>query len=251
MFFPALGAAASTVASMATLGITFVARPFRLKIEETPVFTKALKHKEIPRQIPFVDAFKSQPRAILLGAGVAMMSLSFLYVCNSYLANYATTELGYTRNFTLTVQLLSGLMFAAGVVASAVFSDRIGRKPMIGGANLAAVIWAPLIFPLVASGGPAFYAVAIIVTLTIAGLAYGAVGAFLPEQFHTRYRHTAVGMSYNLTGVIGGGVAPLLAPVIVLSVGTYVFGFVMAGIALVATLCTFALKETNNVDISE
>jgi hypothetical protein len=89
-----------------------------------------------------------------------------------------------------------------------------------------------------------YYGLAVCVAMAIAGVSYGAIGAFLPEQFPTRYRYTAAGISYQLTGIVGGGIAPLLAPVIVSTQGTFVLGVFLAALSAVAAVCTFSLKET-------
>lgn len=33
----------------------------------------------------------------------------------------------------------------------------------------------------------------------------------LPEQFHTRFRFTSTGLAFNLGGILGGAVPPLIA----------------------------------------
>lgn len=224
----------------------------RIGMEETPVFEEEKKLTDLTVEpAPFVEALKTQPKQIALGAGVALMALSFVYVSNSYLANYGTATLGLARNFVLTVGIGAGLLYAATVVISAVLSDRIGRRPILGCASVIATIWALLLFPVIDGATELSYAVAICVTLAIAGFGYGAVGAFLPEQFETRYRYTASGLSYNLTGVLAGGVTPLIAPVIVTSSGPLAFGCVLAGICALSAFCTFKLKESSDVELRD
>jgi MFS family permease len=214
----------------------------RLKVEETPVFEKEQKRSG-PSNAPLFEAFKQQPGTILRGAGVALTALTFTYVTNSFVANYGVATLGFTRNTVLAVGAVAGLVYATFTVLSAFVSDRIGRRPTIGGAQIAAVVWSLLLFPILNVGSVFLYGVALCVAMAIAGLAYGAVGAFLPEQFPTRYRYSAAGISYQMSAIVGGGVAPLVAPVIVSAYGTTIFGVVLAAISVVAAICTFSLKE--------
>jgi MFS family permease len=217
----------------------------RLKVEETPVFEKEQKRSG-PSNTPLFEAFKRQPGTILRGAGVALTAITFTYVTNSYVANYGVASLGFTRNTVLAVGAAAGLVYAGFTVLSAFVSDRLGRRPTIGGAQIAAVVWSLLLFPILNLGSIFLYGLAVCVAMAIAGLSYGAVGAFLPEQFPTRYRYTAAGISYQLTGIVGGGIAPLLAPVIVSSYGTTVFGVFLAALSAVAATCTFSLRETRS-----
>jgi hypothetical protein len=51
------------------------------------------------------------------------------------------------------------------------------------------------------------------------------------QQFQTRFRYSATGFSYNMTAVLGGGVAPLAAPLIIASDGTLALGVFLAILA--------------------
>lgn len=224
--------------------LVLVALYIRLKVEESPVFTRQQAQPPVD-SVPIVSAFREQPWIIVRVAGVALMSLTFVYVGNAFLANFGVSELGFTRNEVLSVGVLSGLVFAGFTVVSAFVSDRFGRRPVIGGAQLIAVVWSLLLFPILSAGSLVVYGVVLCVTMMLAGLAYGAVGAFVPEQFPARYRYTAAGVSYNITGVIGGGVAPLVAPVIIEAQGTMMFSVVLAVLALLSAAATFSLRETS------
>ncbi|MEV6823351.1 hypothetical protein [Amycolatopsis sp. NPDC051102] len=62
----------------------------------------------------------------------------------------------------------------------------------------------------------------------IAGVGFGVARSFLSELFPTRYRYTAVRLSYSLGGVLGGAIPPLVAA----SIGSY--GSVTCGVLLTA-----------------
>jgi MFS family permease len=83
----------------------------------------------------------------------------------------------------------------------------------------------------------------------IAGIAYGPVGAFLPELFQTRYRYTAAGFSYNIAGVLGGAIPPLVAAAITAAFGGFAFGVFLAAFCLISLVCTLALRETRDDDM--
>ncbi|KAA9163236.1 MHS family MFS transporter [Amycolatopsis acidicola] len=216
----------------------------RLKVEETPVFAKSKQRGQTG--VPMLEAFKHQSWTMLRGIGVPLTTITFVYVAQSFVSNYGVEHLALSRNQVLAVSALSGLFYAAFTVLSAFLSDRAGRRRVIGGAHVLGVVWGVLLFPVLNLGTFPVYAAALCVTMAIAGLAYGAVGAFLPEQFPTRYRYTAAGFSYQLTGVLGGGLAPLLAPVIISSYGTTTFGVVLGVLCALAAVCTFSLKDRAN-----
>jgi hypothetical protein len=75
------------------------------------------------------------------------------------------------------------------------------------------------------------------------GIAYGPMGALLPETFATRYRYSAAGVSYNLGGVLGGAVIPLVATSVVASFGSYALGLLLTATALVGCASVMALRR--------
>jgi MFS family permease len=93
--------------------------------------------------------------------------------------------------------------------------------------------------------------IALCVTMFIAGIEMGPIGAFLPELFRSRYRYTATGLSYSVAGVIGGAVPPLMAVPIITTYGGLAFGVIMAGLCLITLLYTLAVPETRNRDLEQ
>lgn len=86
-------------------------------------------------------------------------------------------------------------------------------------------------------------------TAFIAGVAFGPVSAFMPELFHTRYRYTATGFSYNIAGVLGGAVPSVVGAAITAAYGGLAFGVFLAVLCLIGLGCTLALRETREFDM--
>ncbi|SDI32451.1 metabolite-proton symporter [Rhodococcus triatomae] len=224
----------------------------RLAIEETPVFraeaaarSAADRESGEKRTLPFLDAWRFQTREILLSAGALAIMFAFFYMGTAYLTSYATTELGFSRPFVLTVGICASVVFGAAVVVSALYSDRVGRRKVIMISCGFAVVWALVLFPLLDTGSPVAFVVGTVVTLAIFGIAYGPCGALLPEMFHTRYRYTGAGLGYNLAGVLGGAIPPLLAAPLAASYGSIAIGIMLALLGVLSFVCTRALVETS------
>lgn len=222
----------------------------RLAIDETPVFKGELA-KGSASAVPFGEAFRTQPREILLGSGVMVMVFAFFYLAVSYLTSYGTATLKLERTTVLAIGILGGIVFAVAVAVGAVYSDRVGRRRTITIANIVAVGWALVLFPILDLGTPFAFAIGVCVTLFIAGIAYGPVGAFLPELYNTRYRYTAAGLAYNFAGIIGGAIPPLIAAAIAAAFGSYAFGVFLALLCLISVGCTLGLRETRDKEMSE
>jgi fucose permease len=68
-------------------------------------------------------------------------------------------------------------------------------------------------------------------------------------MFQTRYRQTAVGLTYSLAGVVGGALPPLVAASIISRYGAFTFGVILAIVCAVGVLCAIGLRETRHVDL--
>src|SRR3546814_17957391 len=47
--------------------------------------------------------------------------------------------------------------------------------------------------------------------LTVMGFVYGPLGAWLPGLFPARVRYTGASMAFNVGGLLGGALAPMIA----------------------------------------
>ncbi|TFD08889.1 MFS transporter [Cryobacterium sp. TMT1-2-2] len=198
----------------------------RLKIEETPVFkaaTDARRAAPVARKLPVWEVVRKQPRQILLGGASTMMLFAFFYTGTAFLSSYGTNPegLAHSRPTILTLGIIGALVFAVGTIASAILSDRIGRRAVIVASCSVAVPWSLVLFSILDIGTAWSFGLGLSGTLLIIAGIYGPVGAFLPELFATRYRYTGAGMAYNLGALVGGGITPLVAASIIATSGRY------------------------------
>ncbi|NIH80753.1 MFS transporter [Amycolatopsis viridis] len=222
----------------------------RLAVDETPVF-KGEVARGGTSGAPFVEALKSQPREIVFASGVLVMVFAFYYLAVGYLINYGTAVLKLSRPTVLSIGIVSGAVFGIAIVLGAAISDRVGRRRIILAGNAVALVWALVLFPILDNASAVTFALGSCVTTFIAGFAYGPVGAFMPELFRTRYRYSATGFTYNVAGVLGGAVPPLVAAAITASFGGWAFGLFLAVLCLISLGCTLALRETRHAEMDQ
>jgi len=215
----------------------------RLAITETAAFRR--RDTSVATRMPVAEVLTRQPRMVLLGAGSTMAVFAFFYIGVTYLTSYGTAQLGLPRTTVLAMGIIGGLVFAATTIAGAVLSDRVGRRRMVVIGNAASVVGGLVAFPIIDIGTAWSFGLGLSVVLGVVGIAYGPIGAQLPELFPTRYRYTGAGMAYNLAGVLGGGVVPLIATALVASFATSTaIGLLLAGLSVVSLACTLLLRDT-------
>ncbi|MGW2633335.1 MFS transporter [Streptomyces chattanoogensis] len=218
----------------------------RLKISETPVFAKAMDAQEAAR-VPALEVFRRHPRELLLGAGGMIVAYGLFYTATTYCLAYATTTLGISRNTMLALSLVACLFLAAGTWLAATRSDAAGRRKLVLAGCALAAVW-PL-FPLLDTQRPVFVALGIGGALFCMGVVYGPMGAYLPELFGTKVRYSGASLAYNLGGVLGGAVAPLVATRLQAEFGSSSVGWYVSAMAVVSMVCVLALPETRDREL--
>ncbi|MET8474482.1 MFS transporter [Streptomyces sp. NPDC006422] len=215
----------------------------RLKISETPVFAKVMAEQEASKA-PALEVFKRHPKEILLGAGGMIIAYGLFYTATTYCLAYGTATLGVPRSTMLAVSLVACLFLAAGTWLAATRSDAGGRRRMVLGGSVLAIVWGLVLFPLMDTEKPLLIALALGGALFCMGVVYGPMGAYLPELFGAKVRYSGASFAYNLGGVLGGAVSPLIATRLQGALGSSSVGWYVSAMAVVSLLCVLGLPET-------
>jgi metabolite-proton symporter len=220
----------------------------RLNVDETPVFAEEKALNLVPKT-PLAEVLRLRRREIALAAGSFLGCFTFSFMVSSYLATYAHTQLGFSRNLVLFVNVLGVLAEIAFIALSATLCDRVGRRGMILVGWAACLPWSFVVLPLMDTGKPICYAVAILGMRAIGAIGYGPTAAFIPELFATRYRYSGTALAVNLAGVVGGAAPPLIAGTLQATYGSTAIGLMLATVAAVSLVCTYLLPETNRTTL--
>jgi metabolite-proton symporter len=217
----------------------------RVGLPEPAVFAQAQ-----PVRSPLGELLRRQPKEVLLGAGAMIVQYALFYTATTYCLSYAIKVLAVPRDRMLALSMIAVAGLAVGVVASALASDRMGRRTLVLSGCGAAIIWGPAMFLLLDTRNPVLMGIALTGALLIMGACFGPMAAFLPELFDTRFRYSGAALGYSLGGVLGGAVPPLLATALQARFGSLAVGGYLSLMALISLLCTYALAETRTRDLS-
>jgi MFS family permease len=219
---------------------------------ESPIFLKAKLNGRIVK-IPLFEAFKKGWKNIL----------PFLVLVVPGLLAYATIGAGplvISYASALKIPFLSILLAQSiGAIASVVFcliggilADKIGRKTvfMIGMAILASITYPSFLLLFKKN----FEFIVLMQILSNSWLFfYGAFMALMAETFSTEIRYTALGVTYQLSTLIGGLMIGFLIPYIVGISGGLLNAYVNISILLISVCIISALiigiftKETKSI----
>ncbi|WP_116089581.1 MFS transporter [Sphingomonas crusticola] len=213
----------------------------RLKLAETPEFAASLAEAP-PPAIPLGELLSRHFSALATGTIGAIACFALYYVATAFALGYGTRTLGYSMEQFLGVQLGAILFMAAGIYAAAWFADKHFDERRVLMAGCVGTMFAGLLMgPLMGSGSLLLVFVFLALALTMMGFVYGPLGAWLPSLFPARVRYTGVSMAFNVAGVLGGGLTPTVAQVLVKHGGLTSVGLYCSGAALISLVALFAL----------
>jgi MFS family permease len=220
----------------------------RLGILETPVFARLAAEKRLERA-PVVEAIRRQPREIVLTALCRTGEQAPFYIASAFVFAYGTATLNQPRNFLLAALLTATVMSFFAIPLAGHLSDRFGRKRiyMIGAAITG--VYGFAYFALLDTRVPGLVFAAIALSLLPHDLMYGPQAALIAESFSARVRYSGASLGYQLSSIIAGGPAPLIA--------TWLYGRYRSGTAIavfilvcacVSLVSTSMLRDYTNRD---
>ena len=218
----------------------------RLKISETPAFTRAVS-EEKRVAVPLLTVVKEHGLALVLGTLIAVATFSLFYLLTVFCLSWGTTKLGFTRDKFLLIQMTGVLFFAAAIPTAAIMAEKRGRKLTLALVTVAIIVFGLALAPLFAAGTPGAFAV-MIVGFTLMGLTYGPLGTMLSELFPTAVRYTGASMTFNLAGILGASLAPYAATWLATRYGLHAVGWYLSSVAAVTLAAILLSRETRDVE---
>ncbi len=221
----------------------------RLRLTETQAFAAALKEAP-PARVPFAEVFATHGGAVVAGTFGTVACFAVFYISTAFALGYGTTTLGYARADFLQLQLGAILFMAAGIVAAGWLSDvwSPARVLMIG--CIGVPIAAALMPAMLVAHAPAAVFTWLAFALVVMGFVYGPLGAWLPNLFAPRIAYTGTAIAFNVGGVIGGGLTPLIAAWLAGHGGLAMVAVYLAGAGVLSLAALVAMRATSKPAIS-
>ena len=186
----------------------------RLAILESPLFKK-LQKEEPDRPAPIREVLRKYPHNILIAMGARFAENASFYIFTVFIYAYARDQLQLDRQVILNGILIASAAQFVAVPCFGALSDRVGRRPVyLFGAVFTALLAMPF-FLLVNTKTPGMIPLALVLAVAVGHAAmYGPQAAFFSELFGTRVRYSGVSLGYQLASPFAGGLAPIIAAVL-------------------------------------
>ena len=216
----------------------------RLKLTETPAFAAALAQAPPPR-VPIATLFRDHLRETIVGTFAVIACFALFYIATAFALGYGTTRLGYSREAFLGVQLGAILFMAGGILLSGWLSDRFDPRRVLIGGCAGTIVAGGLLAPMLGGGSLLLIFPFLALALLLMGFVYGPLGAWLPRLFPAQVRYTGASMAFNLGGILGGALTPIIAEALVMRGGLALVGLYLSAAALVSMVALLALRATS------
>jgi MFS family permease len=221
----------------------------RLTITESPLFAE-VEQSGAKAKMPLVEVLRKHPRGLLVAMAARIGTDVAFYTYTLYILTYVTTTLGLPRSVGLAAVLVGSVLQLALIPAFGALSDRVGRRPVYAAGAVAAAAWAFAFFPLLDTENRAVIVFATVVALATHAAMYGPQAAFIVELFSTRLRYSGASMGYQIAGILGGALAPIISIWLVDTTGTplAVSAYVLVALLITLVALWFA-PETSKADL--
>ncbi len=186
---------------------------------------------------PLLDLLRDNLSETLHGTAGAIACFVLYYLATAFALSYATSSLGYSRHGFLTIQMVAIPFMAAGTLVSGWLCTRHAAGLVLRAGALLTIPVGLLLAPALGAG----QTVAVIhlcASLFVLGLMYGPLGSWLPQLFPRELAYTGASVAFNVAGVVGGGLTPLIATYVVARLGLSAIGL---GLAAAAALSFYSV----------
>ncbi|KMS81891.1 MFS transporter [Streptomyces leeuwenhoekii] len=214
----------------------------RSSLTESPRFLEIDDHA----RVPLAEVVRHHWRLVLLTAGALSVGYAIFYAVTTWSLAYATERLGVSRSVMLTCIMAAVLVKGALTPLAALLGDRYGRRPLCLAGCTAAVLWMFPMVALLATGAPLPMFVGFLGAMIAFITMFAVIAAYLPELYEPRVRCTGAAVGYNLGGVLGGALTPIVATALAEQGGRVPWGVAayLTVLALLSLGCFALLPET-------
>ena len=241
---------------LVSMALVLVGLYMRLKLEETPVFARAVARGQ-KVDTPVAVVFREHSKALVLGTFIMLATYVLFYLMTTWILSYAigATGLGFLgigyRDF-LVLQLVAVLLFAAMTPVSGWLADRYGRRSVLLIVTAAIFLFGltfrvfldPGVMGVGAQANDGLMLVFLCIGMTLMGLSFGPMSAILPELFPTHVRYTGSGIAYNVSSILGAALTPFAAVWLARTHGVGSVGLYLSALSLLTLTALWVSKET-------
>ncbi|WZH50723.1 MAG: MFS transporter [Nocardioides alkalitolerans] len=242
------------IAFFASAIIVLVGWYVRTKVEDAPIFKAALEKEEAEKatRSTVLDAIKYRPKQVVVAMGLRFCENIMYYMVVTFTISYLRQDhIGFDVQHVLLLLLVGHLSHVFVVPTVGLLSDIYGRRPVYLVGVLGTATWGFWAFPMMDTANDLLVVVAIVGGLAIQGLMYAPQPSLMSEMFPTRMRYAGVSLGYQVTAIVAGSMAPIIAVALLDKYdSTTPIAIYLAAAALVSLVALAFAQETKGTSLT-
>jgi MHS family shikimate/dehydroshikimate transporter-like MFS transporter len=241
------------IAMLLSVVIVIPALLARYKLADSPLFER-LKHREQLAKMPSFGVFKMHAGPIILVALVVAFMHMDGFVMGTYFISFMRFA-GFPLATIAVILMLGRVADVLGVLLSGPLADFCKRRMAAYIAiGLTTLLSYPFVLAVLNKRILLVMALQIPISFFGIGVMHGLAPVLASESFPTKFRYSGTGISYNISGILGGMMGPsLLAGLIGQDVfhRWYFVTLLYAIYCVVAMLALLFIRETRDVNLRD
>ncbi|MBB5911911.1 metabolite-proton symporter [Nocardia transvalensis] len=224
----------------------------RTKVTDAPIFAAAQREREQVRQTSFsvAEVLRRYPRGVFTAMGLRFGENIMYYLVVTFSITYLKVHVKVDTQVILWWLLAAHAVHFVVIPLVGRLSDRIGRRPVYLVGTLATATWGFFAFPMMDSGHNVVIMAAVVIGLVFHAFMYAPQPAIMAEMFPTRMRYSGVSLGYQVTSIVAGSLAPIIAVRLLDAFGSAVpIAWYLAAAAGVTLVAVAFARETKGVDL--
>ncbi len=229
----------------------------RTKVTDAPIFLEAQQQQQQAplaqqaRSLGAVEVFRRYPRGVFTAMGLRLGENTMYYLVVTFSITYLKVHVHANTKSILQWLLVAHAVHFVVIPLAGHLSDRFGRRPIYLVGAIGACAWGFFAFPMMDSGRNAITMSAVIIGLVFHGCMYAPQPAAMAEMFPTRMRYSGVSLGYQVTSIVAGSLAPIIAVRLLETYKSAVpIGWYLGGCTAVTAVAVLASRETKGVDLT-
>ena len=233
--------------------IVLVGYYIRTKVSDAPIFLEAQKEVEIEAKgYGVLEVFRRYPRGVFTAMGLRFAENILYYLVVTFSITYLKTVVQTDTSRILLLLLVAHFVHFCAVPMAGRLSDTLGRRPVyLAGAVLGAT-WGFFAFPMMDTGEDLVILAAVTIGLLFHALMYAGQPSIMAEMFPTRMRYSGVSLGYQVTSIVAGSLAPIIATSLLARYDSSVpVALYLLGACIVTAISVLLLRETNGISLHD